>query len=147
MKNHSSIGVGNGHLRLAVFAAAGLLISSLALVGASCTRDSSNPPPNPVPNSPVTSPVKAAGADCETLSKGQTYKFESANYWENELQVLKDQHDMQACAKACADNAECKAATYVDSTVGNGWANSCVLRKAVGARHPESPGTCSWVKP
>ena len=76
-----------------------------------------------------------------------TYKFESANYWGNELNALKDQHDIQACARACAENKDCKVATYVDSTGQNGWAFTCVLRSAVGERHPGEIGTCSWVKP
>lgn len=144
MKNHSSIAVANGNLRLAAFAGAGLLIGTLALLGASCTRDPSSPPAPPT--GPTASAIKASSTDCEALSKAQTYKFESANYWENELKVLKDQHDMQACAKACAENPECKVVTFTDSTVPNGWGNSCILRKAVGPRHPD-PGTCSWVKP
>ncbi|MBC8132046.1 MAG: hypothetical protein H7X95_03620 [Deltaproteobacteria bacterium] len=142
MTNKMEPAVENGDLVSGFLARTGLVIGLLALVGAGCTRSTPSTPPSGA----TTSAVKAGGTDCEGVSKALTYKFESANYWEHQLKVLKDQNDMQACARACVELPDCKVATFTDSTVPGGWANSCVLRSAVGARHPES-GICSWVKP
>lgn len=133
--------------RRVVRAAAALMLSGFVVVGASCLR--SDPPavPGTATTTTTTAPVRAAGIDCIAASKDQPYKFEAGNYWEHQLKVIKDQHDMQVCARACADNPDCKVATFTDATVGNGWGNSCVLRNGVGARHPEESGICSWVKP
>lgn len=122
----------------------GLLISVLAVsvVATSCSR-SRRPAGDPAA---TTSPVQA-GSDCERISQALKYKFESANYWDHDITVLRDQHDMQACARACDENPDCKVASFTDSTITDGWGNSCVLRSAVGTRHPEPSGRCSWVKP
>ena len=127
--------------RAAASTLASLLL--LAVAGAGCIR--SDPPSAPKAGS-SSAAVTAGGTDCVALTKTLAYKFESANYWGSELNALKDQHDMQACARACSENKDCKVATYVDSTGQGGWANTCVLRSAVGERHPGEAGTCSWVK-
>ena len=146
---HDRISSGVWTSRRVVRAAAALMLSTFGVVGASCLRSDPTPAPGTATttNSTATAPVRAAGIDCVAASKDQPYKFEAGNYWEHQLKVIKDQHDMQVCARACADNPDCKIATFTDATVGNGWGNSCVLRNGIGARHPEETGVCSWVKP
>ena len=74
------------------------------------------------------------------------FPFEDANYWGHELKVVHEQTDPQACARLCDQTPECRIASYHDSTTGE-WANTCVLRDAVGERHTDQPGIRSWVKP
>jgi hypothetical protein len=118
-------------------------VLAASVVTTSCSRGK-RPAGDPAA---TTSPVQAAGSECERVSQALKYRFESANYWDHDITVLRDQQDMQACARACDENPACKVATFSDSTITDGWANSCVLRGAVGTRHPEPSGRCSWVKP
>lgn len=77
----------------------------------------------------------------------ETYVFEAANYWHNDYRVLRDFTDDQSCARMCAEDKDCKVATFSDHTAEDSWANTCVLRSAVGERHTEQRGIYSWVKP
>jgi PAN domain len=135
-----------GHIenvrRRALLHTARLLAPALILIGAGCTRSQ----PDSAPKAAAPAALTAGATDCVAISKSLPYKFESANYWGHQLTWLKDQHDMQACARACVANPACKVASFSDSTVGGDWSNSCVLRDGVGERHPESAGICSWVK-
>jgi hypothetical protein len=75
------------------------------------------------------------------------YSFDDANYWGVALQTIDRQTDPQACARFCDADPGCKVASFHDGSVSGGWANKCVLRAEVGARHPEQKGIRSWVKP
>jgi hypothetical protein len=94
----------------------------------------------------VTAPTSAATGECASLATSSPHKFEPGNYWKHEITVLRDQHDLQACAQACVANPDCKVATFVDSSAAGDYRNTCVLRSQVGERHPEEQGMCSWVK-
>jgi hypothetical protein len=109
-----------------------LLVAIVALAGGACNRCTSMEP---------------AATDCVAASRNMPFKFESGNYWGQEMTILREQRDMQACAKACQEKPDCKIATFVDGTVGSDYANTCVLRNTIGDRHPEETGICSWVKP
>ena len=75
------------------------------------------------------------------------YPIERANYWGSELKVLRNWTDAQACARTCDKNPSCVVASYHDRTAGGGYGNTCVLRHAVGPRHPEQSNVHSWVRP
>lgn len=120
-------------------AAACLLVGTLALGAAGCKGRTAA-------TSTTTGAATAGGSDCSAIATSAPHKFEAANYWGNELTVMRDQHDLQACARACVANPACKVATFVDGTAGGDYQNSCVLRSEVGERHTEQPGICSWVK-
>ena len=87
------------------------------------------------------------GETCWVLYPQLPFKFEAANYWDHDFKIIPNQKDLQACARACDENPDCKVVTFADATIGGNWANTCVLRNAIGPRHAESPGFCSWVKP
>jgi len=93
---------------------------------------------------------ETAAANTDGLTSGPassgTYRFEAANYWHNEYKVLRNFTDQQLCAQRCAEDSNCKVATYSDDTAGGDWANTCVLRNAVGPRHTNQQGITSWVK-
>lgn len=89
----------------------------------------------------------SGGSDCSAIATSGPNKFEAANYWGHEISTLRDQHDLQACARACAADANCKVASFIDATGPAEYQNTCVLRGAVGERHTEQAGICSWVKP
>ena len=74
------------------------------------------------------------------------YAFDNANYWGVAFATIDRQTDPQACARLCDAEPRCKVASFHDATVGGGWANKCVLRSEVGARHPEQKGVRSWLK-
>lgn len=90
----------------------------------------------------------SGAGECAHIATSSPHKFVAGNYWKHEIQVLRDQHDLQACAQACVANPECKVATFVDSSnVSAGdYRSTCVLRNEVGEHHPEEAGVCSWVK-
>lgn len=73
--------------------------------------------------------------------------FVDANYEGHELQVLTEQRDREACARACQAEPACQVAIFYDSTAGGGMQNRCVLRSTVGERHADQAGICSWLKP
>ena len=119
-------------------AAASLLLGTLVLGGAGCKGRTTT--------STATGAATAGGSDCSSIATSAPNRFEAANYLGHELTVLRDQHDLQACARACAANPACKVATFVDGTAGGEYQNSCVLRSELGERHTEQAGICSWVK-
>ena len=120
-----------------------------AVVGGACVRSdpSSTAPAATAPTSTTTAAVQAKSIDCVALSASMPFKFEAANYWDHDFKIIPNQKDLQACARACDESADCKVVTFADSTIGGNWANTCVLRNAIGPRHTEAPGFCSWVKP
>jgi hypothetical protein len=95
-------------------------------------------------------------AQCESCPAGQAwegsacvdrvYPFEAANYWSGEMQIIRKASDPRACALACDQDPNCKVATFADSTAESRWANTCILRPAVGNRHTGQVGMRSWVK-
>jgi hypothetical protein len=91
------------------------------------------------PETPA-APAKASAAPAD----GE-FRLELANYHGSEIITLKDQ-TADSCARACQQHAECKVASFAPSG-GRGYAKSCVLRSAVGARAPGEAGIRSWVKP
>jgi hypothetical protein len=124
-------------------AAAALLVGTLVLGGAGCKGRTAT---TTTTTSATTAPG-AGGGDCSAIATSGPAKFEAANYWGHELTVLRDQHDLQACARACTANPGCKVATFVDATAESpDYRNTCVLRGEVGERHAEQSGICSWVK-
>jgi hypothetical protein len=75
----------------------------------------------------------------------RVYPFEAANYWFNELKVLHNVYDAQACARECDANPECQAATFGDESAGR-EANTCTLRTKAENRHTGQAGLRTWVK-
>lgn len=91
--------------------------------------------PLPVPPAPV--PAPAPGV----------YRFERANYWGNNYLTIKNTRDPQACATRCAADLQCRVASSHGPRAPAPWANTCVLRSAIGPRHTEQPDIVSWIKP
>ncbi|MFO0671906.1 MAG: PAN domain-containing protein [Polyangiaceae bacterium] len=73
------------------------------------------------------------------------YAFRVVNYWTDALEVIRNQTDPQACGRACEERADCRVASFHDSSVDKQWANTCVLRGATGPEHADK-GVVSWVK-
>jgi hypothetical protein len=91
--------------------------------------------------------VKVARATAPVPAAGALYRFERANYWYNDYMTIKDARDPQACAKRCAEDPKCRVASFSGPGAPAPWANTCVLRHAIGPRHTEQPDIVSWVKP
>lgn len=107
--------------------------------------------PPPVPPTPVKPPKKKPGGSSPhpidpPTSATNVFVFEKANYWFNDIRTIRGISDSQACAGHCVDEARCIVATYSDETADPEWANSCVLRDAIGPRHTEQEGMYSWIK-
>jgi len=121
-----------------------LFVGATVLGGAACKGRTT---PTATTTGAATAPNSAAGGgECASIATSGPHKFEPGNYWKHEITVLRDQHDLQACAQACVANPECKVATFVDGSTSGDYRHTCVLRSQVGERHPEEPGMCSWVK-
>jgi hypothetical protein len=89
-----------------------------------------------------------------TSDKGVTvlggFVFEPYNYTEAALSIVTQIADptisRDKCAQLCDARADCKVASWCDSTTPLGWANTCVLRSAANGQH-QLQGVSSWVKP
>jgi hypothetical protein len=119
------------------------LLAATMLVGSAGCKGRTTP--TATTTGAATAPT-AGGGECANIATSSPHKFVPGNYWKHELTVLRDQHDLQACAQACVANAECKVVTFVDGSTPGDYRHTCVLRSQVGEYHPEEPGMCSWVK-
>jgi hypothetical protein len=119
-----------------------LLVGTMIVASAGCKGRTT---PTATTTGAATS--SSGGGECANLANSSPHKFQPGNYWRHEITILRDQHDLQACAQACVANPECKVATFVDSSTTGDLRSTCVLRSQVGEHHPEeSAGICSWVK-
>ena len=91
--------------------------------------------------------VKGATATAPVLAPGALYRFERANYWGNHYQTIANATNPQACAQRCDEDSKCRVASFSGPGAPRPWANTCVLRHAIGPRHTEQPDIVSWVKP
>jgi PAN domain. len=119
------------------------------------TIEQATPPNTPIP--PVMTEKVEGSFDLEKFKplvqpqykESQTgiYPFEAANYWYHELDVINNAADPQECAKRCDVDPRCRVASFHGPRAQGGWSNRCVLRSAIGPRHPEQVDISSWVKP
>ncbi|MEO6744019.1 MAG: PAN domain-containing protein [Caldimonas sp.] len=91
--------------------------------------------------------VKGATASAPVPPSGALYRFERANYWSNNYLTIKNARDPQACAQRCDGDPKCRVASFSGPGAPPPWANTCVLRHAIGPRHTNQPDIVSWVKP
>ena len=88
-----------------------------------------------------------AAATAPVLAPGALYRFERANYWGNHYETIANATHLQACAQRCDEDSKCRVASFSGPGAPRPWANTCVLRHAIGPRHTEQPDIVSWVKP